>query len=87
MNLMSLSIYKKLGLGEVKLTSVSLQLVDRSIKYHHGILEYLLIKVGKFIFLTNFIVLDMEEVQEIPFLATEVALINVKNEKLTECSR
>ena len=60
-NLMPLSIFWKLGQGEVKPTMVCLQLVDRSIKHLRGIIEDVLIKVDKFIFPANFFVLDMEE--------------------------
>ncbi|XP_024027977.1 uncharacterized protein LOC112093540 [Morus notabilis] len=83
-NLMSLSVYRKLGLGEVKSTTISLYLADRSIKYPRGIIEDVLVKVDKFIFPADFIVLDMEEGQEIliilgrPFLATGRTLINVQ---------
>ncbi len=49
-NLMPLSVYKKLGLGEAKPTTVSLQLADRSIKYPRGMIEDVLVKVDKFIF-------------------------------------
>jgi hypothetical protein len=45
----------------VLLTSITLQLVDRSIKIPRGILEDVLVKVDKFIILVDFIVLDMEE--------------------------
>ena len=58
---MPLSIHRNLKLGEVKLTIVSLLLADRSIKHPRGILEEVLMKVDKFIFLVDFIVLDMEE--------------------------
>ena len=61
-NLMSLSIFRILGLGEAKLTIVTLQLEDRSLKHPRGIIEDVLVKVDKFIFPTNFIVLDIEEV-------------------------
>ena len=49
-----------------------------------GILEDVLIKVGKFIFLMDFIVIDMEELKQVPlllgrpFLATREALIDVR---------
>lgn len=49
-NLMPLSISKKLGLGEMKQTTISLQLADRSIKYPPGNIENVLVKVDKFIF-------------------------------------
>ena len=88
-NLMPLSVYKKLGLGEAKPTTVSLQLADRSIKYPRGMIEDVLVKVDKFIFPVDFIVLDMEEDQDIPiilgrpFLATGRALIDVQKGELT----
>lgn len=83
-NLMPLSIFRKLGLGEAKATTVSLQLADRSIKYPRGVIEDVLVKVDKFIFLADFIILDMEEDHDIPiilgrlFLAIGRALIDVQ---------
>ncbi|XP_022843128.1 uncharacterized protein LOC111366647 [Olea europaea var. sylvestris] len=74
-NLMSLSIFKKLGLGEVKPTTMTLQLADRSLTYPQGIIEDVLVKVNKFIFPADFVVLDMEEDQEIP---TGRALIDMQ---------
>ena len=86
---MPLSICRKLGLGEMKQTTISLQLADRSIKYPRGIIEDVLIKVDKFIFPADFVVLDMEEDEEVPlilgrpFLATGRALIDVQKGELT----
>ena len=86
---MPLSVFKKLGLGEPKPTTVSLQLADRSITYPRGIIEDVLIKVGHLVFPTDFIVLDMEEDQSIPlilgrpFLNTAKASIEVHEGKLT----
>ena len=86
--MMPLSIFKKLGLGEVKPTSISLQLADRSVKYPRGVIEDVLIKVDKFIFPVDFVVLDMEEDREVPlilgrpFLATGRTLIDVQQGKL-----
>ena len=57
-----------MGLGEVKPTTISLQLVNRSIKYPRGVIEDILVKVDKFIFRANFIVLDMDEDEEIPLI-------------------
>ncbi|KAI3453592.1 hypothetical protein Pfo_010255 [Paulownia fortunei] len=88
-NLMPLSVFRELGLGEAKPTTVSLQLADRSIKYLRGIIEDVLIKVDKFIFPADFVVLDMDEDQDIliilgrPFLAIEKALIDVQKGQLT----
>ena len=87
--LIPLSIVKKLGISEVKPTIVSLQLADRSIKFAHGIVEDVLVKVGKFIFPVDFVVLDMEEDANIPlilrrpFFATSRALIDVQKRELT----
>ncbi|KAI3467900.1 hypothetical protein Pfo_024563 [Paulownia fortunei] len=87
-NLMPLSIYRKLGLGEANPTTISLQLADRSIKYPRGIIEDVLVKVDKFIFPADFIILDMEEDQDIPiilgrpFLAMGRALIDVQKGEL-----
>ncbi|KAJ4716943.1 DNA-directed DNA polymerase [Melia azedarach] len=88
MNLMPFSVFRKLGSGEAKSTTVSLQLADRSIKHPRGVIEDVLIKVDKFIFPADFIVLDMEEDREIPlilgrpFLATGRTLIDVQQGKL-----
>ncbi|XP_062085183.1 uncharacterized protein LOC133791269 [Humulus lupulus] len=88
-NLMPLSIFKKLGVGEVKPTTITLQLADRSLTYPRGVIEDVLVKVDKFIFPADFVVLDMEEDHEIPiilgrpFLATGRALIDVQSGQLT----
>lgn len=42
-NLMPLSIYRRLGLTEVKPTNVTLQVVDRSLTYPRGVVEDVLI--------------------------------------------
>ena len=61
-----------------------LQMADITMAQLEGILEDVLIKVGKFIFPMDFMVIDMEEDKKIPlllgrpFLATGAALINVK---------
>src|SRR4051812_27539411 len=59
-NILAYSLFKKLNIGEVKPTKITLQLVDRSISYPGGIVEDVLIKVDKFIFSINLIVLDLE---------------------------
>ena len=54
-----------------------------------GILEDVLVKMGKFIFPIDFVVIDMEEDKQVPlligrpFLATGAALIDVKKGELT----
>ena len=87
-NLIPLSIFKRLGYGEARPTTVTLQLEDRSMKHPRGIIEDVLVKVAKFIFLADFIVLDIEEDKEIPiilgrpFLATGRAMIDVQRGEL-----
>ncbi|PIN11732.1 DNA-directed DNA polymerase [Handroanthus impetiginosus] len=88
-NLMPYSIYRTLGLGEAKPTSITLQLADRSLTYPKGVIEDILVKVDKFIFPTDFVVLDMEVDIEVPiilgrpFLATGRTLIDVQKGELT----
>jgi hypothetical protein len=88
-NLLPYSVYLQLGLGELKPTTMTLQLADWSVKVPREIVEDVLIKVDKFYFPVDFIVLDTEPVQvigtEIPvilgrqFLATANALINFRS--------
>ncbi|XP_075499215.1 uncharacterized protein LOC142537595 [Primulina tabacum] len=88
-NLMSFSIYRELKLGEVKPTTITLQLADRSLTYPCGIVEDVLVKVDKFIFPADFVILDMEEDHDTPlifgrpFLANGRALIDVDKGELT----
>ena len=64
-------------------------MVDRSMAQPEGVLEDVLVKVGKFIFPVDFVVMKMEEDNQIPlllgrpFLATRVALIDVQKGELT----
>ncbi|KAL5574287.1 hypothetical protein UlMin_023884 [Ulmus minor] len=88
-NLMPMSIFKTLGIGEARATTVSLQLADRSIAQPEGKIEDVLVKVDKFIFPVDFIILDFEADMEVPiilgrpFLATGRALIDVQKGELT----
>lgn len=83
-NIMPLSIFKKLSIGEARSTTITLQLVDRSICYPQGKIEYVLIKVDKFFFLTNSIIMDFNANKEAlillgrPFLSTGRTLIDVE---------
>ncbi|XP_022862576.1 uncharacterized protein LOC111382772 [Olea europaea var. sylvestris] len=67
-NLMPLSIFRKLGLGEPKATTVTLQLADRSLTHPRGIIEDVLVKVDKLIFLADFLILNMEEDKDVPII-------------------
>ena len=88
-NLMPLSIVQRLSLGELTPTVVTLQMADRSMAQPEGILEDVLVKVGKFVFPVDFVVMKMEEDTQVPlllgrsFLATGAALIDVKKGELT----
>jgi hypothetical protein len=92
-NLMPYSVYLQLGLGDLKATTISLQLADRSVKYPRGIVEDILVQVDKLILPADFVVLDMEEApihdRELPillgrpFMATAKTIIDVQNGLLT----
>nr|GEV36997.1 hypothetical protein [Tanacetum cinerariifolium] len=60
--------YAKLGLGEPKLTRMTIQLADGSIKYLRGIMENVLVKVDRFVFLVDFVILDIDEDSKVPFI-------------------
>ena len=55
-NLLPYSVYKQLGLGELKPTSITLSLVDRSVKIPRGMIEDVLVQVDKFYYLVDFVV-------------------------------
>ena len=88
-NLLPYSVYKQLGLGELKPTTITLSLVDMSVKIPKGTVEDVLVQVDKFYYLVDFVVLDNEPVVvganympiilERPFLATSNAIINCQN--------
>ena len=88
-NLLPYSMYRQLGLGELKPTSITLSLVDRSIKIPKGTVEDVLIQVDKFYYPVDFVVLDIEPaaagsnyvpiILGRPFLATSNAIINCRN--------
>ena len=60
-NLMPLSVVQRLSLGELTPTAITLQMDDRSMAQPEGVLEDVLIKVGKFIFPVDFVIMKMEE--------------------------
>ena len=88
-NLLPYSVYKQLGFGELKPTNITLSLADRSMKIPKGIVEDVLVKVDKFYYPVDFVVLDTEPVAEginqvpiilgRPFLATSNVIINCRN--------
>ncbi|XP_062104067.1 uncharacterized protein LOC133815227 [Humulus lupulus] len=88
-NLMPMSIFKKLGIGEAGPTTVTLQLADLSMAHPKGKIEDVLVQVDKFIFPVDFIILDYEADRDVPiildrpFLATGRTLIGVEKGEFT----
>ena len=86
---MPLSVVKRLSLGELTSIAMTLQMADKTLANTKGVLEDVLIRVGKFIFLMYFVVIDIEEYKQVPlllgrpFLETGAALIDVKKGELT----
>ena len=67
-NLIPLSMVKRLSLGELTPTTITMKMTYRTMAQPEGILEDVLIKVGKFIFHVDFVVMDMEEDTQVPLL-------------------
>ncbi|GJW01956.1 reverse transcriptase domain-containing protein [Tanacetum coccineum] len=88
-NLMPLSIWKKLSLPELTPTRMTLGVADRSITRPKGLAEDIFVKVGSFYFPTDFVVVDFEADPQVPlilgrsFLRTGRALIDVYKGELT----
>ena len=59
-NLMPLFVVKRLSLGKLTPIAMTLQMADKTLAHSEGILEDVLIKVGKFIFPVDFVVIDIE---------------------------
>jgi len=88
-NLILFTKNERLELGELKPTKMAIELVDRWIRVPRGIVEDVLIRVGKFIDPVDFVVTEIEKVSNLPsqipvvlerpFLATTNTLINCKN--------
>ena len=81
---MPLSVAKRLCLGELTPTTMTLQMVDGTLAHPEGILEDVLIKVRKFVFPVDFVVINILEDKRgplllgRPFLAIGEVLIDVK---------
>ena len=88
-NLLPYSVYKQLGLGGLKPTTITLSLADRSVKIPRGVIEDVLVQVDKFYYPVDFVVLDTDPIVKEanyvpiilgrPFLATSNAIINCRN--------
>nr|GFA37192.1 reverse transcriptase domain-containing protein [Tanacetum cinerariifolium] len=87
-NLMPLSVWKKLGLPNLIPTRMTLELANRAICTPNGIARDVFVPVGKFTFPADFVVVDYESdprvplILERPFLRTARALIDVHGEEM-----
>ncbi|GJX46853.1 putative reverse transcriptase domain-containing protein, partial [Tanacetum coccineum] len=86
---MPLSTYLNLGLGELAHTKLTVELADMTVKYPKGIVENVLVGIGKFVFPIDFIILYMPKDIKVPlilrrpFLSTAHAKIDVFKRKFT----
>ncbi|GKB83162.1 reverse transcriptase domain-containing protein [Tanacetum coccineum] len=88
-SLMPLSIYEKPGIGPLKPIRMTLELAKRSVTFLMEIADDVIVKVGKFNFLSDFVIVDFEDDPRVPinlgrpFLRTTRALVDLYEEKLT----
>ncbi|GJY71305.1 putative reverse transcriptase domain-containing protein [Tanacetum coccineum] len=88
-SLMPYSMFLRLNLGELKPTRMCIELANRSTQIPRGIAENIFVKIDKFVFPVDFVVLDMKEDRKMPiilgrpFLATAHAMIDVFNKKIS----
>ncbi|GJX06539.1 reverse transcriptase domain-containing protein [Tanacetum coccineum] len=88
-NLMPLSIYEKLEIGPLKPTRMTLELANRSVTFPMGIAEDVTVKVEKFNFLADFVIVDFEADPRVPiilgrpFLRAARSRVDLYGEKLT----
>ncbi|XP_042023057.1 uncharacterized protein LOC121770386 [Salvia splendens] len=87
-NVLSYSIYKKLGEAKLVDTDIMIQLADRSCIHPEGILEDVIVKVNNFLYPADFFVIKMSEpaakkssgvLLGRPFLSTASTIIDVRN--------
>ncbi|GJS04727.1 hypothetical protein Tco_0321235 [Tanacetum coccineum] len=88
-SVMPFSTYTNLGLGILSHTELNIEVADRTIKQPRGIAENVLVRIGKFIFPIDFIILDIPEDDDVPlilgrpFLSTANSKIEVFKRKIT----
>ncbi|XP_070011174.1 uncharacterized protein [Nicotiana sylvestris] len=88
-NLMPYSVFKTLGIGQPRVISMRLQMADRTMKRPLVIIDFVLVRVDKFILPANFMILDCEVDYEVliilerPFLAIGKASVDVEAGELT----
>jgi len=89
-NLIPLSMLQKIGDVKVRPTHMTLQLANRYIKHPYGVVEDLIVKVDTFLFLVDFVVMDIKDVEVSlilgrPFMKTTKIIIDVDKGKLKMC--
>ncbi|GJT90910.1 reverse transcriptase domain-containing protein, partial [Tanacetum coccineum] len=90
-NLMPLSVWKKLGLPELIPTQMTLELTNREIFTLVGIARDVFVPIGKFTFPADFVIIDYKSDPRVPlilgrpFLRTVPALIDVYGEEMILC--
>ncbi|GKA60758.1 homeodomain-like protein [Tanacetum coccineum] len=88
-SVMPLLTYLNLGLGELAHTKLIVKLADKTVKYPKGNAENVLVRIGKFTFPVDFIILDMPEDIKVPlilgrsFLSIARAKIDIYKRKIT----
>ncbi|GJR69330.1 DNA-directed DNA polymerase [Tanacetum coccineum] len=88
-SVMPFSTYTNLGLGDLSHTRMAIELADRTIKQPKGITTNVLVRIGKFVFPIDFIILDIPEDTDVPlilgrpFLSTTHVKIDVYKRKVT----
>ncbi|GJY12407.1 reverse transcriptase domain-containing protein [Tanacetum coccineum] len=88
-SIMPYSLFKRLGLGSLKLIKMTIKMDDRSMQSPKGIKENVLVKISNFIFPVDFVVLDIMKDENVPIilcrpmLATSHAKIDVYGKKIS----
>ncbi|CAJ2663308.1 unnamed protein product [Trifolium pratense] len=67
-NLIPLSVIERIGGLDITCTRMTLQLADKSITRPSGMAEDVLVKVDKFMFPIDFVVMDIEEDDDVPLI-------------------
>jgi len=87
-NLVPLSMCKRIGNLEIAPTRMTLQLADRSITRPYGMVEDVLVKVCQFTFPVDFVIMDIEKDADIPlilgrpFMSTTKCVVDMGNANL-----
>ncbi|GJU80076.1 putative reverse transcriptase domain-containing protein [Tanacetum coccineum] len=88
-SLMPYSMFLRVNLGDLKPTRMCIELANKTTQFPNGIAENVVVKIDKFVFPVDFVILDMEEDHRIPiilgrpFFATAHAMIDVYNKKIS----